>query len=274
MFSQIKHLILDMDGVLWRGETAMPGLVEFFSTLDTLGTGYVMATNNATKTAVQYTEKFKRFGLDIPPEKILTSAETTAAYLRESYENGTPVYVIGDRGLREALQARDFEVVPAADVRAGARPALVVVGFTPHAVYEDLAMGALLINHGARFVGTNPDPSIPSELGPLPGAGALLALLTAATSVEPEIVGKPQKLIFEHALRRLGSEKKETAMVGDRLTTDVAGAKAAGLWAILLLSGIAAAEDIQHLPYQPDFVFEDIRELGAELARAAQDTHP
>jgi 4-nitrophenyl phosphatase len=266
MLSNIKHLILDMDGVLWHGETPVPGLVDFFNTLDQLNIGYVMATNNATRTAEMYVDKFRRFGLNISPRKILTSAETTAAHLQSRYEAGTPVYVVGAEGLHTALETRGFEIITADEVRNGARSPLVVIGFTPYAIYEELAMAALLVDNGADFVGTNPDPSVPNELGPLPGAGSLLAVITTSTGVSPRIIGKPEPVMFEHAVERLGSSKENTAMVGDRLSTDVAGAKAAGLWAILVLSGIAEEQEIQDAVYKPDFVFTDIAELGAELA--------
>ena len=269
MLSDIKHLILDMDGVLWHGETPMPGLANFFDTLDQLTIGYVLATNNATKTAEMYTDRLKRFGVDVPPQKILTSAETTAAHLRSRYETGTSVYVIGAEGLHQALKQHGFEIITADEVKNGARPPLIVLGFTPRADYKELAMGALLVDNGAEFVGTNADPSVPNELGPLPGAGALLSVITTSTGVSPQIIGKPQPIMFEHALTRLGSVKEKTAMVGDRLSTDIAGAKGAGLWAILVLSGIDAEEDIQEAVYKPDFVFTDITELAAELALEA-----
>ena len=116
----IKNLILDMDGVLWRGETPMPGLVAFFDTLRAGGIGFVLATNNATKTAAMYTERLARFGVDVPPHQILTSAEATASYLADLYEPGSPLYVIGAMGLHDALTAQGFEILSAAAVRAGA----------------------------------------------------------------------------------------------------------------------------------------------------------
>ncbi len=258
-----------MDGVLWRGETAMPGLVEFFDTLDKLDMGYLMATNNATKTAEQFANKLNSFGLNIAADRVLTSAEATAAYLQPQYASGTAAYVIGASGLHSAMKANGFEVLTAADIEEGARSPLVVLGFTPQVTYKELAMGALLVDNGADFVGTNPDPSLPTERGPIPGAGALLAVISTATGVQPQTIGKPGPIMFEHALERLGSQKSDTAMVGDRLTTDIAGAKAAGLWAILVLSGIAGAGDIDEAVYKPDFVFTDITELSAELMRAA-----
>jgi len=265
MFTQIKNLILDMDGVLWLGNTAMPGLIDFFETLKQLEIGFVLATNNATKTAEQYTHKLARMGVEVVASQILTSAETTATYLDSRYPSGTAVYIIGTEGLNDAMRAKGFQIIGPDDVENGATAPLVVVGFTPYTVYRELAMGSLLVHKGATFVGTNSDPSIPSEVGPLPGAGALLAVISTTTGINPITIGKPGPLIFEEAVSRLDSSKTDTAMVGDRLTTDIAGAKAAGLWAIMLLSGISTAKDIQHSPYKPDFVFADIRELAQEL---------
>jgi 4-nitrophenyl phosphatase len=121
---------------------------------------------------------------------------------------------------------------------------LVVAGFNRHVTYPDLAMGALLVHKGATFIGTNPDPSIPTELGPLPGAGSLLAVIETATGVKPIIIGKPQPTVFMEAVRRLGGTLANTAMVGDRLSTDIAGGQGAGLHTILVLSGVASREQV------------------------------
>ncbi len=268
MIAQIRNLILDMDGVLWQGNTAVPGLASFFDTLRKLDIGFVLATNNATKTAEQYMIKLAGMGVTIPAEKILTSAETTAAYLAERYAAGTAVYVVGTSSLHETMRAKGFQIITPKQVEEGAFAPLVVVGFNPSAIYQELAMGALLVHKGASFIGTNPDPTFPSEIGPLPGAGALLALIRAATDVEPFIMGKPKPAIFEEAVRRLGGSKADTAMVGDRLGTDIAGAKSAGLATILLLSGISTREDILESGIEPDFVFADIDQLALELQRA------
>ena len=267
MLSTIKNLILDMDGVLWRGEMPMPGLVAFFDTLRQCGISFVLATNNATKTAEQYTLKLAHMGVAVPEDQILTSAEVTAIYLSNRYPEGTTAYIIGTTGLHDAMGAKGFNIIGADDVEKGAVASLVVAGFTPYAAYKDLAMGSLLVHKGATFFGTNPDTSIPSELGPLPGAGALFAVISTATGIEPIIIGKPGPIIFEEAIRVLGSAKVDTAMVGDRLNTDIAGAKSAGLWAIMLLSGISTREDIKRSGIRPDFVFADIAELTNELTK-------
>lgn len=262
----IKNLILDMDGVLWRGDTPMPGLVDFFALLRRLEIGFVLATNNASKTAEQYAEKLSRLGVDVPPWQILTSAEATASYLSQRYAAETGVYVVGEPGLHDALRAKGFHIITPQQVEEGKTVPLVVVGFNRHTVYYDLAMAALLLHKGATFIGTNPDVSFPSELGPLPGAGSFLAFISTATGVEPAaIIGKPSPTIFREAVERLGGTTADTAMVGDRLSTDIAGAKAAGLSTILLLSGISSRADLETAGVEPDYIFEDIRELGANL---------
>lgn len=266
--SHIKNLILDMDGVLWRGETPMPGLVEFFDTLNQLDINFALATNNATKTAVMYTEKLARFGVTAPPEKIITSSEATASYLREEYPAGTRVYSVGTTGLNEALEAQEFTLVSEDEAFNGARAAVVVAGFNPHATYRLMAMGAHLINQGARFIGTNPDPSFPSEMGQLPGAGALLAFIQTGSGVKPTIIGKPGPIMFQQAMKRLGGTPENTAMVGDRLTTDILGGKNAGLNTILVLSGISKAEDVKIQAIEPNYVFDDITGLAAALTQA------
>lgn len=269
----INHLLLDMDGVLWHGDTPLPGLVAFFDTLRRHQIGFVLATNNATKTAAMYTAKLARFGVDVPPEQILTSAEATATHMAGQYPPNTPIYIVGDKGLHDAMAAHGFRAITPADVRAGAEAAFVVVGFTPHATYEDLAMASLLVHRGVRFVGTNPDPSYPSEIGPLPGAGALLAVITTATGVEPMLIGKPGPIVFQEAVKRLGGDPAGVVMVGDRLSTDIAGAKAAGLRAVLVLSGISTRADVAGSPVKPDYIFDDINALADFLVQERTVSH-
>jgi len=267
MNSPIKNLILDMDGVLWHGETPMPGLVDFFNALRAAGIGFVLATNNATRTATMYTEKLARFGVDVPPEQILTSAETTASWLAGQYEPGTPIYIVGAKGLHDAVSAQGFRIVTPAEARKGATAAAVVAGLSPTVTYEELAMASLLVHHGVPFIGTNPDVTYPSEIGPLPGSGAILAVISTATGVQPTIIGKPGPILFHEAVARLGGDPAGVAMVGDRLSTDIYGAKAAGLRAILVLSGISTLEEAEAGAVQPDFIFADITELASFLTR-------
>lgn len=254
-----------MDGVLWKGETPMPGLANFFTTLKSLNINYVLATNNATKTAAQYTQKIARLGVNIPSTKILTSAETTAVYLRDKYRHGTAVYIVGEKGLYDALDAHGFQIISPNQVQNGTEAQIVVVGFNRQVTYQEMAKGALLIHHGASFIGTNPDPTFPSENGPIPGAGSLLAFIATATDVQPIIIGKPGPIIFREALKRLGATESDTAMVGDRLTTDIAGGNEAGLITILLLSGISSKINVAEGSIKPDFVLPDLNQLALFL---------
>ena len=259
--NHIQNLILDMDGVLWHGDTPMPGLAEFFARLRQLNIGFVLATNNAAKTPGQYAAKLARFGVEAPESAILTSSEATAEFLRGEYDEGTAVFVVGGTGLKEAVEKRGFRRLSVVDVMAGETAAIVTVGFYREATFPDFAAGTVCINKGARFIGTNPDPTFPSEYGPLPGAGAFLALIETATGVTPTVIGKPGPLIFQDAMRRLGGTPQNTAMVGDRLSTDIAGGIAAGIPTILVLSGITSHEDLADSDIQPDYVFADITEL-------------
>jgi 4-nitrophenyl phosphatase len=265
----IKNLILDMDGVLWRGETPMPGLVGFFATLKRLGLGYALATNNASKTIAQYEEKLGRFGVTVDPYYILTSSEATASYVEQEMGAETAVYIIGEDGLYEAFGRRGFPIVTMQEVAGGATADLVVYGFNRHLTYNELAQGTLLVQRGARLIGTNPDVTFPHESGLMPGAGATQAFLEAATGVAATVIGKPGRIMFEEALQRLGGTTADTAMVGDRLNTDIAGGKAAGLTTILVLSGISTAAEAAN-GMQPDYIFANIGELARHL-EARQD---
>jgi 4-nitrophenyl phosphatase len=263
----INNLIIDMDGVLWHGDRPVAGLAAFFEQLRRLNIGFVLATNNARKIATQYSEKLAGFGVQVPPDRILTSAEAAARYLCAIYPRGTSVYVVGDSGLQLAMVENGFRLLDG-DVfaNAEARPELVVVGFTPYFCYDDLARAAYLINKGATFIGTNPDRTFPTEYGPLPGAGSMLSFLETATGVEPKVLGKPNPAIFEQALQQLEGTKLDTVMVGDRLGTDIIGGQAAGLRTVLLLSGISNMEDVQESGVKPDWVLDDLVSLTEFLS--------
>lgn len=262
----IDALILDMDGVLWRGDTPLPGLAEFFAALDTRGLRYVLATNNATRVASQYSDKLAGFGVSLAPERILTSSEATAGYLRRSHPDIARVFVVGEDGLRRAVRERGFEVVGAAAVRSGATAEAVVVGLARAALdYESLAMAGLLLRRGVPFIATNDDPTFPSEIGLLPGAGAVVAFLETVGDRRATVIGKPHRHLFDEALTRLGSAAAATLMVGDRLTTDIAGGRAAGLRTALVLSGVSERADLETSEIVPDHVFEDVHALAAAL---------
>jgi 4-nitrophenyl phosphatase len=254
-----------MDGVLWRGETPLADLPAFFAALRRLDIGFVLATNNAAKTAEQYTQKLARFGVAVETEQILSSALATAEYLSQRYEEGTAVFIVGDDGLHQAHRDKGFRIITPAQAYAGETADVVIAGFYRGLTYNHLAMAVHLILQGAAFIGSNPDLTYPHEIGILPGAGATLAYITAATGVHPTIIGKPEPIIFQTALRRLGGDPAHTVMVGDRLNTDISGAQATGLQTILVLTGISTREDIAATGIQPDHILPDITALAEKL---------
>jgi 4-nitrophenyl phosphatase len=252
--SRIRHLIIDMDGVLWRGESPMPALQKFFAFLRRRDIGFMLATNNAKRTPEQYVAKLAGFGVDVPREQVLTSALAAAAYLATIAPPGTRVYPIGDDGVLRALEAHGFALTD-----EGAE--YVVVGWDPNLTWKKLATATLLLHTGAGFIGTNPDVNFPSEHGPLPGNGAQLAALEAASGVKPIVVGKPEPWMYRQAMRRMGAHPETTAVVGDRLNTDIAGGVRAGVATVLVLSGISTQEDIATSATKPDLVCADIGDL-------------
>lgn len=267
MTKQITNLILDMDGVLWVGDNPMPNLATFFAKLEQLGINFVLATNNASKTTKQYQEKLAKFGVEVSLHQILNSAEATASYLVDEFEVAqTAVYTAGSPSLHQTIAQHGFQMVTWEDVyHHQATADVVVVGFSQEMTYAQLAMGSLLVHQGAKLIGTNPDTSFPSPLGPLPGAGSLMAVLATANNITPITIGKPGPIMFASALKRLGSEASNTAMVGDRLNTDIEGGHNAGLTTILLLSGISTRAEAEASDIQPDYIFADINELIGTL---------
>jgi 4-nitrophenyl phosphatase len=255
VLSQIRHLIIDMDGVLWQGNQPLDGLVEFFEFLGSSDIGFVLATNNASQTPEVYQQKLAGLGIEIPRETVLTSAQATAAHLSSVGRPGARVHVLGMHGLEQALSEQGFELV---DKDAE----YVVVGWTIDITWQKLATATLQIRQGAQFIGTNPDVTFPSEAGLVPGNGATLAALQAATGATPLIVGKPEPWLYREALQRLGAAPETTAVVGDRLDTDIAGGVRTGLTTILVLSGIATRADLVNSPIQPDLVIEGISHLA------------
>ncbi len=252
----INHLIIDMDGVLWRGDEPMPGLRAFFAFLRQHHVEFILATNNASQALDQYVAKLARFGVEVPIECVLNSAQATASYLSTIAPKGTPVYAIG-KGTQRALAQHGFVLTN--EVKEGA--AYVVVGWDQQMTWSKLRTAALLIHNGAGFIGTNPDTSFPTEHGPVPGNGAQLAALEATTGVAPIIIGKPKPWMYAEAMRRMGANPETTAVIGDRLNTDIAGGVQAGLTTILVLSGIATEDDLTTSLVKPDVVCADIREL-------------
>jgi len=253
----IKALVIDGDGVLWRDKDPLPGLTEFFGFLEKEGLPYMLMTNNATKTNDQFVQKLAGFGVTIQPNVVLTSSIATAAYMKQEYPPGAKVYVVGQDGLRAAIQEAGFILL-----EDSSQPAdVVVAGMDFTLSYEKLKHAALLIRQGADFIGTNGDLTFPAPEGLAPGAGSILALLEAATGIKPPTIGKPAPMMFNIALKRMGVTATETAMIGDRLDTDILGAQRAGLRTIMVTTGVDSEETCRQKNIWPDVICSGIAEL-------------
>jgi 4-nitrophenyl phosphatase len=254
----IQALVADMDGVFWRGDTPLPGLIDFFDFLHSRSIPYMLATNNASKTQDQYVQKFARFGIAVDRERILTSSLATAAYLRSQFANGAKAYVVGQEGLRSALREAGFQVKDDSSEPVD----VVAAGIDFELTYATLKHAVLLIQRGARFVGTNGDLTFPIEGGFAPGAGSILAAIQAATGVEPVVIGKPGRIMFDIALQKMGTSPQVTAMLGDRLETDIIGGQQAGLKTIMVATGVDNEDTITQKSVYPDILFDGIDELA------------
>jgi 4-nitrophenyl phosphatase len=263
-FKNIRALIIDMDGVLWHGTQAMPGLVEFFKTLNELDIRYILATNNASLTPEQYVLKLANMGVTVSQKQILTSGMATALYLSERVNpKETRVFVVGEDGATQPLLELGFTLTGLYEVDNSDKPEqkgadIVVCGKDETLSWAKLATASLNIRAGASFIGTNADTTLPTEHGITHGNGAILAALEVATGVSPTIIGKPEPIIYQQALSLLGVSPEETVALGDRLETDILGAVRTGIRSIMVLTGISSEADLQDSDYQPTWVMADI----------------
>jgi 4-nitrophenyl phosphatase len=254
----LHAFLLDMDGVLYEGDAVLPGAVSFVTHLQESGMPFLMLTNNAVRTPGQYVTKLARMGMAVAEDRIFTSALATADYLA-GIAPGARVLVVGQDGLLDALRARGLVLV----TRADDQPTYVVAGLDMTLTYDKLREATWAIRRGATFIASNPDVTYPTERGEAPGAGAVVAALQAASGVQPRVIGKPELGIFSQALARLGTTAQETAMVGDRMETDIVGGARAGVRTILVLTGVTREADLPTLAVQPDWVFPDLAALDA-----------
>jgi 4-nitrophenyl phosphatase len=253
----VQALIIDIDGTLLRGRMPMPGLRALFAFLRERQMPFVVVSNNATKTPASYQRILAGLGARVKADQILTSATATANYLGSELDGCASLYVIGELALREALGQSGFVLLDDASQPVDA----VVVGGDSTLTYEKLKYAALLLQRGARFVGTNPDLLCPSEEGLVPEAGATLAALQAATGVTPIVIGKPAPVLFEMAVEKLGSDPAQTAILGDRLETDILGGQRAGLKTVLVTGGVDDEDSVQQKGIVPDLVVNSLDAL-------------
>ncbi|MBN1993823.1 MAG: HAD-IIA family hydrolase [Anaerolineae bacterium] len=247
-----------MDGTFYLGDTLLPGALEFIDTCRARGLDYLFLTNNSSKHRGQYAEKLRRLGLEIGEEKIFTSGEATAIYLNK-IKPGANIYLVGTPALADEFRSRGFNLVED-------EPDYAVLGFDTTLTYAKLWRLCDLARAGKPYLATHPDFNCPLENGFMPDIGAMIAFVEASTGRRPDVVvGKPNRPIIEAVVEKTGVPIQQICMVGDRLYTDIA-LGATGITTVLVLSGEATLEDLPTAPHQPDFVMQDLAELGAALA--------
>jgi NagD protein len=242
-----------MDGVLVHEGHPIPGAAELIAKWTAAGTPYLVLTNNSIYTPRDLSARLKIAGLDIPEERIWTSALATAAFLKSQKPGGT-AYVIGETGMTQALHDIGY-------VQTDQNPDYVVLGETRNFNFDNLTKAIRLIGAGSRFIVTNPDATGPSNEGPLPAAGSVAALITKATGMKPYVVGKPNPMMFRSAMRKIGAHSESTGMIGDRMDTDVVAGIEAGLHTVLVLTGIADDAEIAKYPFRPTEILNSVADL-------------
>lgn len=257
-----KGFIFDMDGVLYRGNHQLPGVVDLINALVIRDIPYMLATNNSMSTPEMYVEKLGKMGIDTEPKSILTSATATRLHLIETTKPGEKIYVIGMPALSDQLFI-DVEYVKAEDDDADI--ASVVIGLDLEFTYAKLKRGNAAIRNGAAFVATNADATLPTEEGLVPGAGSVVAALQTASGVAPVMIGKPEPTTILMSAKAMGLEPSECIMIGDRLDTDILAGSRAGTLTALVLTGVSTREEIATAEALPDLVFSDLTALLAVL---------
>jgi NagD protein len=253
----IESWLMDMDGVLVHEANALPGADRFLARLRELGRPFLLLTNNSIYTRRDLAARLQASGLDVPEESIWTSALATARFLENQRPGGT-AFVVGESGLSTSLYQSGYTLTDR-------DPDYVVLGETRTYSFERITQAIRLIVEGARFIATNPDPTGPSPGGPLPATGSVAALITKATGVEPYFVGKPNPLMMRSALNALEAHSETTAMIGDRMDTDIVAGLEAGLETILVLSGVTAADETERFPYRPSRIVDSVADLIDDL---------
>jgi 4-nitrophenyl phosphatase len=255
---QIKSLILDMDGVVWKADSPIGDLPAIFNRIRECGLNVAFATNNGTQTPEQYVERLARHGVIVESWQVVTSALGMAELLAQKFPSGGPVFAIGGTGVMTALQERGFELL---SIENAKKAQAVIMGIDAQINFEKMSEAALLIRSGVPFYGTNPDKTFPTPRGEIPGAGAWISVIVTATGIEPVYAGKPAPYLFELARQRLGTTKEQTLVVGDRLETDIAGGQAAGMPTALLLSGVSTRAQAKVWRPKVNVIAEDLADL-------------
>ena len=253
-----RGFICDMDGVIYHGNRLLPGVPEFVEWLQKENKQFLFLTNGSERSPRELQEKLQRLGIQVPAENFYTSALATASFLASQCPGGS-TYVIGEAGLTNALYEKGFSM-------NDMNPDYVVVGETRSYSFERIERAVNLVRGGAKLIGTNPDLTDPIEKGIAPATGSLIAPIELATGIKAYFVGKPNPLMMQHALELIGCKREETAIVGDRMDTDIIAGLHAEIATILVLSGVTDTEDLKRFAYHPHYVLDGVGDIPVPAA--------
>ncbi|MBI3804605.1 MAG: HAD-IIA family hydrolase [Nitrospirae bacterium] len=262
LIDRFDHFLIDLDGVVYIGDRPTPRAAETLNALHAAGKKRRFITNDPRHTADVYAQKLRRLDIPAEPTEFLTSGRAAALYLQKEGRLSEPVFVVGSDGLRSEIESVGGCVLEGAE-GVGAR--IVVVGGHEAFSYPELKIAALAIQRGATFIATNRDATFPMPDGLWPGTGPIVAAIEYATGVAPVVVGKPEKAVFEIALG-LFPPGGRTAMIGDRLDSDILGGRRAGLATILVLSGCTSRTEAERSPIHPDYIIENLAQIATPLS--------
>ncbi len=250
----IRGLILDMDGVLYKGHEPIGDLPALFAGIKSRGLQVILATNNAIRNIDEHRERMLSFGVELEPWQVINSMQVVIALLKRKFPDGGPIYAVVSPSTIAAMEEAGYYID---ETNAQA----VVVGLDRHVTYEKLEIATLLVRSGRMYIGTNPDASFPTPRGLIPGAGSIIASVTTASGVEPRFAGKPEPAMYEICMERLGTTPETTLAIGDRLDTDILGGTRAGCRTGLVMSGVTTEEELAVWKPKPDLIADDLWEM-------------
>lgn len=248
-----KGFVSDMDGVIYHGNKLLPGAAEFVEWLNENDKKYLFLTNSSERSPRELSEKLSRLGIEVSKEHFYTSALATADFLSRQHP-GCTAYVIGDAGLTNALYERGISM-------NDTNPDYVVVGETRTYGFERIEHASLLVQRGAKLIGTNPDLTGPTEKGIVPATGALISPIELATNCKAYFVGKPNPLMMRRAVKTLGCQSADTVIIGDRMDTDIIAGVEAEVDTVLVLSGVSTINTPKQFAYRPRHIFSGLEEM-------------
>ena len=267
---KIRHVALDLDGTIYKGNTLFDFTPDFMQKLDSLGIGYTFLTNNSSRSVREYLDKLHGLGLAATPDQVYTSSLATISYLRTDRPALQRLFIFGTPGLKLEFEQAGFTVV-LENYRD--EPNAVIVGFDTTMTYHRLCMAAYWIKQRKPFIATHPDLVCPTDQPTvMVDCGSICAALEKATGIAPDkVLGKPDPTMLKGILERHGLQPYELAMVGDRLNTDMAMARLSGAFGVLVLTGESTAQDAAAIPQSPDLILPSVKELGELLVESRND---